>query len=57
MKLEKENSTSAERFHISIKSEVLHVMTSLNEIYFCFPEQKHALIYLEAGIALSFVKL
>ena len=57
MKLEKENSTSAERFHISIKSEVLHVMTSLNEIYFCFPKQKHALIYLEAGIALSFVKL
>ena len=54
MKLEKENSTSAERFHISIKSEVLHVLTSLNEIYF---KQKHGLIYLEAGIALSFVKL
>lgn len=57
MKLEKENSTSAEGFHISIKSEVLHVMTSLNEIYFCFPEQKHALVYVKVGIALSFVKL
>ena len=57
MKLEKENSTSAERFHISIKSEVLHVMTSLNEIYFCFPRQRHALIYVKVGIALSFVKL
>ena len=57
MKLEKENSTSAERFHISIKSEVLHVMTSLNEIYFCFPRQKHALINVKVGIALSFVKL
>ena len=48
MKLEKKNST---------KSEVLHVMTSLNEIYFCFPEQKHALVYVKVGIAISFVKL